>query len=64
MAITTVAYDPFARSGITRESIPNAPTLCGPAWHCKWCGRAPRVMYAYNHDGAFCNLDCYRSYTY
>lgn len=72
MATITVAYDPFARAGLERESHIQSPgnafRLC-----CEWCGNDKHVLYSYTPErpafrvpqrvtNVFCNLDCYRSY--
>jgi hypothetical protein len=54
MAKTTVAWDPFAREGLERETI-----LGG---ECKWCGTRKLRMYRYNGRGPFCDLNCFKAY--
>lgn len=61
MALSTVAYDPFARGGIERHSWGGDDRRT-----CTWCGQKGRVMFSYGGSGfyvQFCNLNCYRSYT-
>ncbi len=61
-----VAWDPFARNGLTRTRI-------GPG-SCAWCGTHKKKIYTYQNSDdfrrfgkadklkGFCNLECYKDY--
>lgn len=64
--MVVVGYDPFAREGLVRVSVPGGT--------CAWCGREKRTLFQYIPEseyekfgtrfaeGAFCNLQCYLNY--
>lgn len=69
MAETTVAWDSFAREGLTRRSVSGADGRS-----CDWCGQTRRILYQYHPEGdrlasrrfyygrEFCNLSCFYAY--
>ena len=76
MARSNVAHDGMSRTSLQRESF-STTYAHGDMKLCRWCGQSRPVLFRYinvnddntrpvyqSGDYGFCNLSCYRSFSF